>query len=211
MKSVFNFLTTAMLSSLIISFIVFSVTAYSLAGGRSPAPFQDMAVVNIGGWCSGFVAQKDIVVTARHCIDGPFGLQFQTLPVLFADQRHADFTVLASGTGEAWDEDWAILKGDTKDVIPHELAKEQPEPFTGCYSLGYGGGSPLQMQSNAVLDDGTEEGLLRLYQEIIGGDSGSALFNADTGEVIGIVVRSSRFAPLALSVPISKVLPHMPK
>lgn len=163
---------------------------------RFERPAEVPQVVAVSSYCSGFVVAKGIVATAAHCArrvqeDG------NQVELRFSDGRRSRFRLLSFGDVDH--RDVALLAGDTGEIEPVTLAAKAPVAGTVCLVVGHGGGSPTQ---NAHLCEvrGFERGYLQLSATIVGGDSGSPVYDFQTGEVFGIAVRSRFPVPSGLAV-----------
>lgn len=180
-----------------------------LQGNLEPCSGERFGKQHIGGWCSGFMVGPDIIVTAGHCgeteaeiqntayvfgfrvtsSDDPGTTQFNANQVYFGKELIAHEL---SPTG-----DFAIVRVDREitapGVTPLQVRKN------GAISrgqnigvIGYPSGLPVKIAfGDATVVMGEEEPWLFANLDTYGGNSGSAVFNAD-GLVEGILVRGAR-------------------
>jgi S1-C subfamily serine protease len=178
-----------------------SLLAAPSAYPRFDVPVEVPAVVSVGGWCTGFVAAPNVIFTAAHCVRDQKEDPFLTVTFWRGDKR----VFFVAGYGEETDRDFAILFGDTMGVEPMKLRTSGELPAHGdlCTSIGYGGGSKLQQAVPCTFDfkePGT--GFLIVNASVIPGDSGGPIIDLQTGEVFGIVVRTSYPFPQGFIAPI---------
>lgn len=137
--------------------------------------------------CSGFIIADSYIATAKHCIGPNSNGHFEAI---FSDGISESFQAVASG-GPTQDDDYAILKGDTRRITPVRVAKYSPSNWSHCTFIGFGGGSQMALKSLCeVLGLPEATGLIPLLATAIRGDSGSEVFD-DNNEVFGILVRSA--------------------
>lgn len=159
--------------------------------------------MNLSGFCTGFIIGMDMIATAAHCVDdmGPG----DRVAVYFTNNEMQMFSIIKRGSVD--ENDYAILAGNTGKRDAVVLSKKEVDTGTQCYSVGYGGHAPLQMNSPCELIPRDIFNLLYLQAAglVIPGDSGGPAFDSDTGEVIGIVVRTKAPIPIGEFVEISRL------
>ncbi len=178
-------------------------------GNRPPCSGERFANQHTGGWCSGFMVSSDVIVMAGHCgstedeirntayvfgfrVDSNGGsgtTQFSASQVCFGKELIAHDH---SATGE-----FAIVRVDRKitasNAVPLQVSK------TGSIGLGqnigvigYPSGLPVKIAfGDATVVMRHNDPWLIANLDTYGGNSGSAVFNAD-GLVEGILVRGAR-------------------
>lgn len=150
--------------------------------------------------CTGFLVGEDLFVTAAHCLVGGC----ENLEILF------DFYLPAAGkiprkfspsslytcrevVRSSAAEDWAVLRLDRptrgRDFL-RLRQKGQPAAGTPLVLLGFPRGIPLKIAGNATVKapnvNADEEIYFEADVDSFGGNSGSPVVNARTGEVEGI-------------------------
>ncbi len=165
-------------------------------------PFR-MQPVAAGKLCTGFLVADDVLATAGHCAneENLAGLRvvfgYKMLGCATPVTRVPDTYVYKAtelihrvydpyGNGA----DWALVKLDRK-VEGQTIAKLSEKDLfceTPVYVLGHPLGLPLKYAPNAYVC-GIEKTFFTADLDIYSGNSGSPVFNAETHEVIGIVVR----------------------
>lgn len=169
----------------------------------------NQSVISVNGWCSGFIAKKNYVVTARHCVDN-LDLPYT---ILFHDGSSAPGFVYKIGE----DADWAIIKTYTGSLPIAHVANKPLGVGQLLYHIRYIAHEEHQYQTYGVYAGmycdhplvGTEECLHWMGMAAVGGDSGGPVFTLD-GYVIGIMSRGYIFAPMAMAVPASFALAEIP-
>lgn len=158
--------------------------------------------------CTGFLVGEDLLVTAGHCMV-PFGQSVRNqgtrdcesfswlfdyksdavLESMDGSQLYGCKEVVA---GEYTDElDYAIIKLDRKvsDRTPLKVRKEGKLTLgQSIFVMGHPSGLPLKYADGARVFE-TEATYFATNLDTFGGNSGSPVFNKDTLEVEGILVR----------------------
>jgi hypothetical protein len=196
--------------------VFFSIAIAQLIGltltAREEFPVMFPNVVSIDKHCTGFIVPGNYVVTARHCVREELASDGLLRPtVYFFDGMSTNFDIVAVGSGED-NHDWAVLRGDTRGILPFEISPQLPKQGDRCAHVGYGGGSPRQLALPCIVTHSNEDqGYIGVSSNAIGGDSGSPIFNLQTGVVFGIVVRSAFPIPHSQAVPILEAMVAMEK
>lgn len=155
--------------------------------------------------CTGFLIGKRTLVSAGHCMLNPydcahnlwvFGLAYDS-----AEQK--SFNIHSSHIYRCqrvidvkWDAkskiDYAIieLERDVQGRDPLFVGSGHPEMGQELFMPGHGGGLPLKMTSEAKVVGNGHTHYFQASLDALGGNSGSPVINADTGEVEGILVRA---------------------
>jgi V8-like Glu-specific endopeptidase len=153
-----------------------------------------------GAFCSAFLVGNDMVATAGHCIE-----------VSLCPQTSFVFSYRMSEQGQAPDEvnssevyscqqvlareqtgaqDYALVKLD-RPVLDHRvltLAKSSTSVGDILFTVGHPSGIPTKVTDNGIVRSVKPE-FFTANLDTYGGSSGSAVFNQDTLEVVGILVR----------------------
>ena len=172
-------------------------TAYNLCDDE---PFFDQPVP---ANCSGFLVGTDLVATAGHCIGvGECGsvafvfgfhmldkdtavLEFDASDVYYCHE------VVASVDNEEGS-DWAIVRLDREVVGREPLRLRRQGTVSSGQSLvviGHPTGLPAKIAGNAQVLSNSSAAYFVTNLDAFGGNSGSAVFNADDFTVEGILVR----------------------
>lgn len=164
-------------------------------------PFRDQPT---GAFCSGSLVGPDLVMTAGHCIKSEddckntkfvFGFQMgadgKAVTKLPAGEVYGCGKIVSRAL-ESAGVDYAVVKLD-RAVDGHKplkvnrsgkLAGETP-----LVVIGHPAGLPVKVAGGAAVREVTENGFFTSNLDTYGGNSGSAVFNARTGEIEGILVR----------------------
>lgn len=153
-----------------------------------------------GAFCSGFLVGDDLVATAGHCINSrncsdisfvfSYRMSNQSLPpteVESSEVYRCQEVVKQEQTGA---QDYALVKLD-RPVRGHRvltLASTPANVGDALFVVGHPSGIPTK-----ITDDGyvrsVKQGFFTTNLDTYGGNSGSAVFNQETLEVVGILVR----------------------
>ena len=204
--------TAAMMSksSLITDGDVTTIKARSLKSAMNLCEGEAFAEQPAAAKCSGFLVGPDTFVTAGHCIrtqsdcdSAKFVFDFKSTHAGQTEYEVATSsvyscksiveTVLNSRGGDK--NDYAVITLDRK------VTDRQPLKFrtTGTINagdevvvMGHPSGIPLKVADGGYIRDNSNEIYFSANLDTYGGNSGSAVFNATTGEVEGILVRGAR-------------------
>ncbi|MGH1467939.1 MAG: trypsin-like peptidase domain-containing protein [Bdellovibrionales bacterium] len=157
----------------------------------------------IGPWCSGFLVAPDIIVTAGHCVESQSHCSNLSFIFGFAKKSHSHdpSKVKASDVYSCdklvaqkftdFNADWAVIKLD-RPVAGHAPLKVRRSgsisPNTPLTLIGHPSGLPSKIARDGKVYD-VRDAYFRADLDSYGGNSGSAVFNAETNEVEGILVR----------------------
>jgi hypothetical protein len=153
--------------------------------------------------CSGFLVAPDIIATAGHCINQNnlaqtrfvFGFRMinenEARNIISNDNIYRGIAILAreeisSGA------DYALVRLDrpaTGRPILRIRHTGQIDDNQSVYVMGHPSGLPLKYAPGANLRDNSNSSFFVANLDTYGGNSGSPVFNADTGDVEGILVR----------------------
>jgi subtilisin-like proprotein convertase family protein len=154
-------------------------------------------------WCSGFLVAPDVIATAGHCAcdddcqDLAFVFGFvmadACTPTMTIDQSqiYRCSQVIASRTEGA---DWALVRLDRPVIDHNPLAfRTQGNIADGedLLVIGHPVGLPRKYAAGADVRDNGQAGYFQANLDTFGGNSGSAVLNANTLEVEGILVRGN--------------------
>lgn len=161
--------------------------------------FDQTAAAN----CSGFLVGENLLATAGHCIKETDCANFSF--VFGFKMTDAQTQVLEVGNDQVYkckrivsreltrQQDYALVELDRPvvGVRPLRLQQVDAKVADPIIVIGHPAGLPTKVASNAGvrrLDNGFFVANLDTY----GGNSGSAVFNANTLEVVGILVRGEQ-------------------
>lgn len=172
-------------------------------------------------FCSGFLVNPTTIVTAGHCITNATDCATTSFVFGFAVKKTGDFPdkvltddvytcasvvhTQAIGSGA----DFAVIK------IDRAVTGHSPEPLRmtgelkvgdGLTVIGHPAGIPTKIAGGATVRS-LENGFVVANLDTYGGNSGSAVFNSQTGEVEGILVRGEQDFKLENGCYISNTCP----
>lgn len=155
--------------------------------------------------CTGFLIGKNRLVTAGHCIkDGEckthkwvFNYQLDSSKDSFVGQienKHiySCKRVIDWKQTFFFKQDWAVIELDRPvlDRAPLAMSNRIPRPGTALFTIGTPSGLPLKIATGKVRKLNIAYFTSNL--DTFGGNSGSPVFNAQTGLVEGILVRGQK-------------------
>lgn len=155
-------------------------------------------------WCSGFLVAPDVVATAGHCIetdadceDVAFVFDFHmadaaTPRLRFDESQIYHPTGLIGHELDDFGPDWALVRLDRPVLDREPLRVRRAGEVADDQSLvmiGHPSGLPLKVAGGARVRDNVFPTYFTTNLDALGGNSGSAVLNADTGGVEGILVR----------------------
>lgn len=207
-------------------------------GGKLCAsePFRDQP---IGAECSGTLVGEDLVMTAGHCINSQHDCDAMKVVFDFnvkARGGRAPSLVPASAVyscksvvaakfdpaapaeagGAARSVDYAIIRLDRKAAgrkpLPIDRG-ESPRAGAPLFTIGHPVGLPVKIADNAtVLNTRPGDTYYEANLDTYGGNSGSGVFSAETGLLVGILVRGrADFVKTPEGCYVSNVLDREPK
>ncbi len=160
--------------------------------------------------CSAFLVGKDVIGTAAHCIDPGLKMGLKDYAVVFdykADKNgNAPKTILKRNVYYFKEfiknefewvtfKDYALIRltKDVEDRAPLIMSPgTRVEVGTPLFILGFPLGLPLKYQPNGeVLSVDNKSNSFRHQLDTFSVNSGSAVFNATTKEIVGIHVRGT--------------------
>ena len=157
----------------------------------------------IGAFCSGFLVGPDLIATAGHCVSDDSCESTRFVFGYSLRRKESDpSTVPASEVyrcrrvlGREYDEagaDWALLRIDRAAAGHAPLAMRtsgainKGEPVL---AIGHPSGLPTKIAGSATVRDASKDAFFTANLDTFGGNSGSAVFNARTGLVEGVLAR----------------------
>jgi hypothetical protein len=156
-----------------------------------------------GAFCSGFLVAPDIIATAGHCVnaDNVADVRF----VFGFRMRDAETAHTVIGNREIYrgvamighqlvgnGADWALVRLD-RAVSNHRVARIRRAGKIGdqqaVHVIGHPAGLPTKFAGGAAVRDNAPGAYFVANLDSYGGNSGSPVFNSETHEVEGILVR----------------------
>lgn len=163
-------------------------------------PFYDQETA---AFCSGFLVTPDTIVTAGHCVRNSqacastrfvFGFRLGTAsdrPRSVPSDQVYQCARLVHSVVQGNGEDFAVVKLDrpVSQFKPLSFRTTgRPQSGDPLAVIGHPAGLPLKLAGGARIRSVNNEYLVANL-DTYGGNSGSAVFNQDTGEVEGVLVR----------------------
>lgn len=156
-----------------------------------------------GAFCSGFLVAPDIIATAGHCVNA--GNVTNVRFVFGFRMRDSGTAETVIGNGEIYrgvavvghqlaasGPDWALIRID-RPVTNHRIARIRRSgkvgDTQGLHVIGHPAGLPAKFAGGAAVRDNAPASHFIANLDSYGGNSGSPVFNSDTHEVEGILVR----------------------
>jgi V8-like Glu-specific endopeptidase len=163
-------------------------------------------VINAGN-CSGFLVGADLLVTAGHCMrsqsdceSGQWAFNYKMVNLgvdseVKADQVYGCKEIVNQALSNGSKNDFALIRLE-KEVVGREPLQFRTEGKIDDVSplvvIGHPSGLPTVIADNAYVRENDNDFYFRANLDTFGGNSGSAVFNAETGIVEGILVRGER-------------------
>lgn len=164
----------------------------------------------VGAFCSGFLVAPNIIATAGHCAEQSdvttirfvFGFRMQNATTartvipnseIYRGVRVLGRELTSNGT------DWALVEID-RPVTNHRIVRIRRTGLIAngqrLHVIGHPVGLPTKVAGGAEVRDNQPSAFFVANLDTFGGNSGSPVFNSDTHQVEGILVRGERdFVP----------------
>lgn len=200
--------TAAMIpnSSLVEKDDSFVIKAGTLAGDGicSDAKFAKQPTAAM---CSGFLVGKDLLLTAGHCIESMkdceenswvFGYsnEFREIPNFEIKKKdvYRCSQIISRDLDNRTNNDFALIKLEREtDRDPLAYRKNgKVGDRSSLVVIGHPSGLPTKISDGAFVRANTNKYYFQANLDTFGGNSGSAVFDATTGTVEGILVRGER-------------------
>lgn len=193
-----------------------SLSVVNFGRAASLCPGQRFAEQPIGAFCSGTLVGEDVIMTAGHCVTSEEKCRDTKFVFGYALKKAGDYpnsvpkgdvygcksiirrdlddnpgffaSIFNGGPGP----DYALVKLDRKvsgrKALPiHRKAK--PAKGDPLFVIGHPVGLPLKVAGSAKVRDASPKYFFKADLDTFGGNSGSAVFNARTKLIEGILVR----------------------
>lgn len=171
--------------------------SYSLCPGERF--FDELSVAN----CSGFLVAPDVVVTAGHCVQGPTDCQDFKWVLDFkdgaqgtsADKVYSCKEIIERKLDADTMSDYAVIRLDRK-ITGRKFFRVRTSGNvavnTPLVLIGHPSGLPTKVAGGAIVRTNSNDVYFSANTDSFGGNSGSAVINANTGRVEGILVRGDQ-------------------
>lgn len=164
-------------------------------------PFRDQSS---GAFCSGSLVAPNIIMTAGHCVTSAEACKGTKFVFGFSISKQGGSTPSSVAAGEVYGcaellgrdqvndgADWSLIRLD-RAVTNHTPLKVNrsgaPAKGTPLIVIGHPAGLPTKIAGGATVRE-QKNGYFTANLDTYGGNSGSAVFNAVTGQIEGILVR----------------------
>jgi hypothetical protein len=160
------------------------------------------------GYCSGALVGEDLLITAGHCITSETRCQGTKFVLNYAVKQDGQFPTQAKAEDvlgckeivsrklENYGADYALIRLDraVKHVQPLRINRAADLKAGDSLGLiGHPSGLPTKVAfGDSVVRNVEPNGYFLASLDAYGGNSGSAVFNANTGLIEGILVRGER-------------------
>lgn len=156
-----------------------------------------------GAFCSGFLVAPDIIATAGHCVNQSnvttirfiFGfrmLNASTAQTIISNEEIYRGVNLIGRQLTNNSADWALIRID-RPVCNHKIAQIRRigsiADTQEIHVIGHPAGLPTKVAGNAAVRNNTSNAFFVANLDTYGGNSGSPVFNSNTHEVEGVLVR----------------------
>jgi len=165
-------------------------------------PFKDQPNP---AFCSGFLVAENILVTAGHCIETQtecsstsfiFGFSYesenQDVTLIPRENIYTCKRLIAQRVGGSNQTDYAVIELDRvvtdREPLPYR-STGMVDKGTELTVIGHPAGLPTKIAGGAAVRNNDRPAYFVANLDTYGGNSGSAVFNASSGEVEGILVR----------------------
>lgn len=166
-------------------------------------PFHDQPAMT-GTFCTCFLVQPDIIVTAGHCpvlreelkntrvVFGYFAMDAdQTVLKVHRDDIYKGTEILHKSWKQGYQvPDWAVVKLDRQVKGRESIILSGEEVVSGqtVYAIGYGRGLPGKYSPGSIVKK-INQNYFEVDLDVSSGNSGSPLFDSQSHQLIGIVTQ----------------------
>lgn len=182
---------------------VFEITSSSFKNEFNMCAHEPYSEQQAGAQCSAFLVGTQLMATAGHCIkesdcrslafvfDYAYLTPTSQPQYVSSEQVYYCSQVLKRELNSQ--EDYALVKLDRPvlDREPLKIASSPAEVGETVTVIGHPAGIPTKVADGAAVRD-VRKGFFITNLDTYGGNSGSAVFNSETLEVLGILVRGER-------------------
>jgi V8-like Glu-specific endopeptidase len=153
--------------------------------------------------CSGFFVGDDVIATAGHCMTSEndcsdfswvvnYKVSAENESAVSVDVAEVFKCSKIIKVGLSAELDFALIKLDRSHPgRAVKLAKTRPSVGTQLVMIGHPSGLPQKISDGARIAEVSEKSF-KTNLDAFGGNSGSAVFNSQTGELLGILVNGSQ-------------------
>jgi hypothetical protein len=164
---------------------------------------QPAGTATTGCFCSGFLVARDIIATAGHCMISNvtnirfiFGFRMRDATtaetVISNNEIYSGVSVIGSQNVQPRGADWALVRINRR-VTNHRVANIRRSGKVpdnqAVHVIGHPVGLPTKFAGGAAVRDNQPAAYFVANLDTYGGNSGSPVFNRNSHEVEGILVR----------------------
>jgi V8-like Glu-specific endopeptidase len=180
-----------------------AITAASFKDTFGICSSEPFANEPAGAMCSAFLVADDMVATAGHCVTDArcpevgfvftYRMSAQNQSPMNVDSSEVYNCSKVLAREQTLNQDYALVQLD-RPVRGHRiltLAQAAPQVGDPLFVVGHPSGIPTKIAGGAEVRS-VQQGFFQANLDTYGGNSGSAVFNANTLEVVGVLVRGER-------------------
>lgn len=178
----------------------------SLENGMGVCPTEKFAAQNSIARCSGFLIAKDLLVTAGHCVRSQqecdkysWVFDYREGEVndgkLPSSSVYSCKKIIRQALDPISEADYALIQLDrkVKDRKPLKFRKSgSPSVGDELVVIGHPSGLTTKISDGAKVVENSADQYVLTDLDTYGGNSGSAVFNATSGAIEGILVRGAK-------------------
>lgn len=157
--------------------------------------------------CSGFLVAPNLLVTAGHCIQSMTDCESYSWVFDYSNTTsentawaidkkniYSCVEIISRTLDDGTDNDYALVRLDrATDRTPLKFRKSgKVDTNSGLVVIGHPSGLPTKIADGAFIRSNKNKYYFQANLDTYGGNSGSAVFNAKSGEVEGVLVRGER-------------------
>jgi V8-like Glu-specific endopeptidase len=178
----------------------------TLQQGMNACASERFSQQNALGNCSGFLVAPDLLVTAGHCVPSQSQCDDALWVFDYRNEEIADLTmkkenvykcvkIVNQELNSSTKADYALIQLDRK-VSGREPLKFRTsgkiKTGTDLVVIGHPSGLPTKIAAGASVKKNDQDQYFISDLDTYGGNSGSAVFDAKTGQIEGILVRGAK-------------------
>ena len=185
---------------------VYKLKGKTLRSAQNICKTERFANQTVAARCSGFLVAPDLLVTAGHCVKELIdclnnswvfdfklsGADSEIINTLPAENVYRCKEIVEKSSSSYSDNDYALIRLD-REVVDREPLRFRKsgkiKDDARLVVIGHPSGLPTKIADGASVRSNSRSIYFVANLDTFGGNSGSAVFNDETGEVEGILVR----------------------